>query len=81
MVVWEIVREFYEKGISGYKVKTENGVCEKTFVEAPDGRMMFALRFIVSTTDGSAKIYEYGGIGNCSDIMVEASMMAQRTIR
>ena len=59
----------------------DNGICEKTFLEAPDGREMVGLRFIVSSSDSSVKIYEYGGLGNCSDIFAEAAMMGRRTIR
>ena len=58
-----------------------NGLCEKTILTAPDGRKMAGVRFIVPAEDGSAVCFEYGGIGNYSDILTEAEMMVQKTNR
>lgn len=59
----------------------KQGVCEQTFLIAPDGQKMIGVCFIVPLSEGMVKTYEYGGIGNFADIMDEALMMGQRSIR
>lgn len=55
-------------------------VCESALLEAPDGIMMIGVRIFAAAEDGGSMVYEYGGIGNFSTIMVEARMMAMKTI-
>ena len=70
-----------EKAALNYECRWNPGITgESTIMEAPNGKEMIGLRFIQKRQDGNATVYEYGGIGNYSDIVAEARIMARKTI-
>ena len=59
----------------------KEGLCAKSMVTTPGGRTMAGLIVITENEDGTATVYQYAGLGNFSDIEVEAKEFARKSVR
>lgn len=84
---WEQVQQVHDQQIaSGLAVAEapewlEQGIAEKTVLETFKGNKMAGIRYYIPMSDGTVVTCEYGGIGNYADILAEAEIMVQRTVK